>query len=153
MSHEVAFFILHSAFCIRPEVALGGFDRPFCLLHSAFCIPCVVALGGFVRVFEVRSWMLGVGCSAFTIRILNTNPLSRLTRGWSGGTMVLPWYRPIPIENCQRPVFDQPSLSKARKPLPEPAAERQKKQKGWELGLLLRFLRLFAANPFTSRGL
>jgi hypothetical protein len=26
MSHEVAFIILHSAFCICPEVALGGFD-------------------------------------------------------------------------------------------------------------------------------
>ena len=31
------------------EVALGGFARPFCTLHSAFCIFPSVALGGFYR--------------------------------------------------------------------------------------------------------
>ncbi len=70
--------------------------------------------------------------------------------GWSGGTMVPPWYRPIPVEHSQSAIFDQSSLSKARKLIAGPVAKRRKVQKGWELGLLLR---LFAANSFTSRGL
>ena len=49
--------------------------------------------------------------------------------GWSGGTLAPPWYLPIPIELSQSPIFDQASLSKARKPLPEPAAKRRKRRK------------------------
>jgi hypothetical protein len=48
-----------------------------------------VALGGFARLFEARSWMLGVGCSVFTIRNVNTTPLSRRPRGGLGE----PWYQ------------------------------------------------------------
>ena len=40
-----------------------------------------LALGGFARLFEVWSSMFDVRCSAFTISILNTTPLSRLPRG------------------------------------------------------------------------
>src|ERR1035437_805730 len=49
--------------------------------------------------------------------------------GWSGGTMVPPWYRPIPVEHSLSPIFDQVGLSKARKPTSEPAAKRRKRLK------------------------
>ena len=49
--------------------------------------------------------------------------------GWYGGTMVQPWYRPIPVEHPQRPIFDQVSLSNTRKPNPEPAAKTRKSRK------------------------
>ena len=32
--------------------------------------------------------------------------------GWSGDTLVPPWYLPIPIEHPRSPIFDQASLSK-----------------------------------------
>jgi hypothetical protein len=47
------FFILHSAFCLRPSVALGGFARLcavsglyFYFLLSAFCFRFAAALPG-----------------------------------------------------------------------------------------------------------
>ena len=49
--------------------------------------------------------------------------------GWSGGTMVPPWYRPIPVEHSQSRIFDQESLSKAQKPTTGPAAKRRKGRK------------------------
>jgi len=49
-----------------------------------------VALGGFARFFEVRNSRLDVPYLVFTIRILNTTPLSRLLRGGLGAL----WYHP-----------------------------------------------------------
>ena len=71
---------------------------------------------------DVGGWMLGV-CHKYCEYKPPVPPHS----GWSGGTMVPPWYRPIPIEHFQSPIFDQLSLSKTRKPIPEPAAKRRKR--------------------------
>jgi hypothetical protein len=70
------------------EVALGGLRSYFYFLLSAFYFSERVASRGFVQVFEVRSWMLGVGCWVFAIRNPNTNPLFRPPRGGLGE----PWY-------------------------------------------------------------
>jgi hypothetical protein len=50
------FFILHSSFCIRPGVPLGGFARLFRIPYSAFS-NLHSPRGCFVRLFEVRSSM------------------------------------------------------------------------------------------------
>ena len=48
-----------------------------------------VALGGLSGLSRFRSWMLGVGCSVFTISNMHTTPLSRRSRGGLGA----PWHR------------------------------------------------------------
>jgi len=94
------------------EVALGGFAPSFCILHSAFYLRPIVALDGFAQplsgfsfqlsafqhlpkcgfaqLFEVRSSRFKVRGSAFTISALNTIPFSRLPRGGLGAL----WYHP-----------------------------------------------------------
>ena len=87
---------------------------------------------GFPSAFGFRTSDLCLPASprsVFTIRNLNTNPLSRLPRGGLGEPWYHPWYRPIPVEHSQSPIFDQASLSKARKPIAEPAAKRRKRRK------------------------
>ena len=49
-----------------------------------------LALASFAGPFDVGSWMSDVGCSVFTISVLNTTHLPRLPRGGLG---VL-WYHP-----------------------------------------------------------
>src|ERR1035437_395338 len=85
--------ILHSTFCLLPS-SRGGAER----LLPAFCCSKL----------DVGCWMFGLHHkhSEYKPPIL---PHS----GWSGGTMVQPWYHPIPIEHPGNPIFDQTSLSKS----------------------------------------
>ena len=41
------------------------------------------------------------------------NPHFPPPSGWSGGTLDIPWYHPMPIDPPQTPIFDQASLSKS----------------------------------------
>ena len=85
--------IQHSSFSLPFSVALGGIGSDFFILHSTFYLRLHVALRGLARLLEVRSSEFDVRRSVFTIRVLNTTPLSRLPRGGLGA----PWYHPGPV--------------------------------------------------------
>ena len=123
-----AFFLLHS-----PR---GGFGWPFPAFRGSK--------------LDVGGWMFGVHHKESEYKRPSPPP-----SGWSGGTMVPPWYRPIQVEHSQRPIFDQPSLSKARKPIAETAAKRRKSRKrdgnrAFSCAFCA-FSRLFPAFAITAR--
>jgi hypothetical protein len=127
----------------------GGFRR-LCpaLLHSAFFL-LHSPRGGFGWPFPAfRGSKLDVGCRMLGVHHKESEYKRPIPppSGWSGGTMVPPWYRPIPVEHSPRPVFDQPSLSKARKPIAETAAKRRRRRKRYGNGAFsCAFSRLFPA--------
>jgi hypothetical protein len=82
---------LHSAFNLLPSLG-GGLAPLFRIPHSAFRIPHSPQ-GVFHKHTEY-------------------NPPFPPPSGWSGGTLDIPWYHPIPIDPPQHPLFDQASLSK-----------------------------------------
>jgi hypothetical protein len=135
------FFILHSSFFIRPwvallepcwslvgallepcwslRVALGWLYRRFRVALGSQSVGYQQALeshwGGFDRLCQAyRGSKLGVGCWMFGVYHKESEyKLPVLPRwGWSGGTMVPPWYHDIPITHPGNPIFDQTSLSK-----------------------------------------
>ena len=88
----------------------GGFESPsryFIIHHSSFCLRPSMALTGLS--------MLGVGC--WMLDVFHKHPEYSSPfpspSGWSGGTLVPPWYLPIPIEHPESPIFNQASLSKS----------------------------------------
>ncbi len=123
-----AFFLLHS-----PR---GGFGWPFPAFRGSK--------------LDVGCWMFGVHHKESEYKRPSPPP-----SGWSGGTMVPPWYRPIPVEHSQRSLFDQPSLSKARKPIAETAAKRRRRRKRYGNGAFscafCASSRLFPAFAITAR--
>jgi hypothetical protein len=90
-------------------VALCGFALCFIIHHSSFCLPPAWLCQA------VRWWKSDVGCWLLGARhkySKYTPPLPPRS-GWSGGTLVPPWYLPIPIDSPQTPIFNQASLSKS----------------------------------------
>ena len=79
----------------------------FCILPSTFAWGwlCPAVQGSR---FEVQG-------SEFSVFHKHTeyNPPFPPPSGWSGGTLDIPWYHPIPIDPPQHPLFDQASLSKS----------------------------------------
>jgi hypothetical protein len=55
-------------------LALGGFARLFCILHSAFCLRPSVALVGFARLCAVCGLYFYFLLSAFCFRFAAASP-------------------------------------------------------------------------------
>ena len=81
------------------------------------------ALSGCSRL-EVE---LGSSKSGFYHKEYEYNSSIPPPSGWSGGTLLPTWYLPISVEHPRSRIFDQASLSIARRPTAEPAAKRLKR--------------------------